>query len=261
MQSGQDCLIYHMLGNSLRRLHVSRTKIGSLLTGWFAERLWAELAFKSFNSPEHPPNTSFLQCALLFPSSIRVTTRIFNRWEVKARRVQSTDYHDIDNRNRRSRKISCKNTMWEDFAVCQGWVGEKLFRALRDAQLHCMPKFVIFFWFCKKRKTTSYMSKRSVKRTQGEEKSWAESNEGLKVPWSQSGLSTFERSFIPPTQKGPEDLLSWRCLICGRGTMMALHAQTCLCFVIMVPARGQNGLSHTWSSQTSNWEAAGCGTI
>lgn len=37
MQSGQDCLIYHMLGNSLRRLHVSRTKIGSLLTEWFAE--------------------------------------------------------------------------------------------------------------------------------------------------------------------------------------------------------------------------------
>lgn len=58
MQSGQDCLIYHMLGNSLRRLHVSRTKIGSLLTGWFAERLWAELAFKPFNSPEHPPNPS-----------------------------------------------------------------------------------------------------------------------------------------------------------------------------------------------------------
>lgn len=159
MQSGQDCLIYHMLGNSLRRLHVSRTKIGSLLTGWFAERLWAKLAFKPFSSPEHPPNTSFLWCALLFPSSIQVTTKIFNRWKVKAKWVQSADCHDIDNNNRGSRKISCKNMVWEDFAICQGWVGEKLFRALRDAQLCCMPKFVIDFWFCRNRKPRAMWAK------------------------------------------------------------------------------------------------------
>lgn len=179
MQSGQDCLIYHMLGNSLRRLHVSRTKIGSLLTEWFAERLWAELAFKPFSSPEHPPNASFLQCALLFPSSIQVTTKIFNGWEVKARWVQSADCHDIDNRNRGSRKISCKNMMWEDFAVCQGWVGEKLFRALWDAQLCCVPKFVIDFWFCKKRKLPAIWVK-SLLREHKEKRSLGQS---LKKIW------------------------------------------------------------------------------
>lgn len=132
MQSGQDCLIYHMLGNSLRRLHVTRTKIGSLLTGWFADSLWAELAFKPFSSPEHPPNTSFLQCALLFPSSIQVTTKIFNRWKVKARWVQSADCHDTDNRNRGSRKISCKDMMWEDFDICQKAEWEKSYSGLSE---------------------------------------------------------------------------------------------------------------------------------
>lgn len=95
MQSGQDCLIYHMLGNCIRRLHVSRTKTGSLLTWWFAERLWAELAFKPFSSPEHPPNTSFLQSTLLFPGSIQVTTTLFNGWKVRAKQVQSADRDDI----------------------------------------------------------------------------------------------------------------------------------------------------------------------
>ena len=208
MQSVQDCLIYHMLGNSLRRLHVSRTKIGSLLTGWFAERLWADLAFKPFGSPEHPPNTSFPQHALLFQSSIQVTTKIFNRWKVKARRVQSADCHDTDNRKRGSRKISCKNMMWEDFAICQGWVGEKPLRALRDAQLHCMPKFVTDCWCSKKRKLPAIWVKalfrEHKKRSLGHslKKIW-------EVPWSQSRLSIFKRSFVPPTQQGPQDPLSW----------------------------------------------------
>lgn len=55
-------------------------------------------------------------------------------------------------RKRGSRKISFKNRMCEDFAVCQGWVGEKLFRAFQDAQLLWMPKSVVDFWFCKKKK-------------------------------------------------------------------------------------------------------------
>lgn len=164
MQSGQDCFIYHMLGNSLRRLHVSRTKIGSLLTGWFVERLWAELAFKPFSSPEHPSNISLLQCALLFPITIQVTIKIFNRWKVEVKWVPCVDCHNIYKRNRGSRKSSCKNMMWEDFAICQGWEGEKLFRALRDVPLHCMPKFVADFCSCKRRKPPA-MSTSSVKRT------------------------------------------------------------------------------------------------
>lgn len=52
-----------------------------------------------------------------------------------------------------------------------------------------------------------------------------------------------------------------QCLIHPWGTVMALHLQTFLCFVIVAPARGQSGLSHTWSSQTSNCEAAEWGVI
>lgn len=136
MQSGQDCLIYHMLGNSLRRLHVSRTKIGSLLTEWFAARLWAELAFKPFSSPEHPPNTSFLRCALLFPSSIEVTTKIFNRWKVNESKVQTVVTLTAETEGQGESRVRtwsektllCVKTEWErsylglsemlSFAVC-----------------------------------------------------------------------------------------------------------------------------------------------
>lgn len=111
MQSGQDCLIYHMLGNSLRRLHVSRTKIGSLLTGWSAERLWAELAFKPFRSPENPPNTSFPRCALLFPSSIQVTTKIFNSWKVKAKWVQMTLITETEGQGKSHVRTWCEKTL------------------------------------------------------------------------------------------------------------------------------------------------------
>lgn len=83
MQSGQDCLIYHMLGNSLRRLHVSRTKIGSLLTGWFAERLWAELASKPISSPEHPPNTSSCSVHSSFQALFRLLQRFFTGEKLK----------------------------------------------------------------------------------------------------------------------------------------------------------------------------------
>lgn len=117
--------------------------------------------------------------------------------------VQSADCHDSENRNRGSRKLSCENMMWEDFAVCQGWVGEKLFRALQDAQLHCMPEFAIDFGLCRRRKLPAIWvkdllrvyKKRSLRQS-------------LNVPWSQSGLSTFKRSFIPPTER-----------ICSAGTV------------------------------------------
>lgn len=155
MQSGQDCLIYHMLGNSIRRLHDSRTKAGSLLIGWFAERLWAELAFEPFSSPEHPPNPSFLQFMLLFSNSIQVTTKIFNGWKAQAKQVQSADHHDVHNKNRGSREILFKKMILED-SVCQGWVGEKLIKIPHfwglDAQFLLLPKTVVGFWFHKNRK-------------------------------------------------------------------------------------------------------------
>lgn len=245
MQSGQNCLIYHMLGNSLRRLHASRTKTGSLLTGWFAERLWAELAFKPFSSPERPSNASFLRCALLFPSSIQVTTKIFNNWKLPARRVQSADCRDTDNRNRGSRNISCKNRMWEDFAICQGWVGEKLFRALRDAQLCCMSQIAIDFWFCKKRKLLAIWVKGLLREHR---KSQVESKEGMKVPWSQPGLSK-DPWLLPPRK------VQW---ICSAGTVFDAPSghndgftHTNLCFVITAPTMGQIGLARI--SRISNW--------
>lgn len=148
MQSGQDCLIYHMLGNSTRWLHDSRTKAGSLLIGWFAEKLWTELAFKPFSSPEHPPNPSFLQFTLLFSSSIQVTTKIFNGWKAQAKQVQSADHDNVHNKNRGSREILFKNMIWEDFA-CQGWVGEKLIKAPQDTQFLLLSKSVVGLWFHK----------------------------------------------------------------------------------------------------------------
>lgn len=203
MQSGQNCLIYHMLGNSLRRLHASRTKTGSRLTGWFAERLWAELAFKPFSSPGRPSNASFLRCALLFPSSIQVTTKIFNNWKLPARRVQSADCRDTDNRNRGSRNTSCKNRMREDFAICHGWVGEKLFRALRDAQLCCMSQIAIDFWFCKKRKLLAIWIKGLLRE---HSKSQVESKEGMKVPWSHLDFQKILHPSHPERSSGSAQL-------------------------------------------------------
>lgn len=177
MQSGQDCLIYHMLGNSLRRLHVSRTKIGSLLTEWFAARLWAELAFKPFSSPEHPPKTSFLRCALLFPSSIEVTTKIFNRWKVNESKVQTVVTLTAETEGQGESRV---RTWSEKTAVCQDWVGEKLFGALRDAQLCCMSEFVTDFWFCKKRKLLAIWVKGLVR----EHKEKGSLGQSLKKVWN-----------------------------------------------------------------------------
>lgn len=227
MQSGQDCLIYHMLGYSLRRLHVSRTKIGSLLTGWFAERLWAELASKPVQSPEHPPNTSSMLCAL--QDLFRLLQRFFNRWKVEAKWIQSADCHSSENRSRGSRKLSCKNTMWEDSAICQGWVGEKLFRALQDAQLHSVPEFAIDLGLCKKLKLPATCVK-GLLRVHKEKRSLRQS---LNLPWSQSGLCTSKSSFILPTQR-----------ICSAGAVCDTplghrdgFTSTNLCFVIVAPAR------------------------
>lgn len=223
MQSGQDCLIYHMLGYSLRRLHVSRAKIGSLLTGWFAERPWAELASQPVQSPEHPPNTSSMLCAL--QDLFRLLQRFFNRWKVEAKWIRSADCHSSENRSRGSRKLSCKNTMWEDSAICQGWVGEKLFRALQDAQLHSVPEFAIDFGLCKKLKLPATCVKGLLRVHK--EKSQAKSERAMIPVWTQH----FQQLLHP---SHPEDLLSWssvwytlgaqgwlyihKSLFCDRGT-------------------------------------------
>lgn len=221
MQSGQDCLIYHMLGNSLRRLHVSRAEIGSLLTGWFAERLWVE------------PACSSPQSTLQTLPSCCVHSRIysgcykdfFNRWKVKAKWVQSADCHDSEHRTRGSRKLSCKNTVREDSTPCQVWVGEK-FRALQDAQLCSVPEFAIDFGLCKKLKPPAISVKgllRVHKRREASGKVWTCHDPSLesalpKGPTSspRRGSAQLEQCVIHPWGKGW--LYIHKSLFCGCGT-------------------------------------------
>lgn len=120
-----------------------------------------------------------------------------NRWKVKVKWVQSAGCHDSEHRNRGSRKLSCKNTVWEDSAICQVWVGEKLFRALQDAQLRSVPEFAIDFRLCKKWKLPAICVK-GLLRVHKEKRSLRQS---LNMPWSQSGLSTSKRSLILPTRR------------------------------------------------------------
>lgn len=108
------------------------------------------------------------------------------------------------------------------------------------------------------------MSKRSVKRTQREEKSRAESEEGLKVPWSQSRLNTFERSFIPLTQKGPEDLPSWNSVWYTIGAQWWLYTHKPFCVLRSRHQLGAKMDSHTHGvlgPATGGWQGVGLSRI
>lgn len=179
-----------------------------------------------FHSPEHPPNTSFMLWAL--QDLFGLLQRFSNRWKVKAKGVQSADCHDSENRSRGSRKLSCQNTTWEDSAICQVWVGEELFRALQDAQLHSVPEFAIDFGLCKKWKLPAICVKGLLRVHK--EKSQAMSEHAMIPVWTLH----FQKVLHP---SHPEDLLRWNSVWYTLGAQWWLYIHKSLCFVMVAPAR------------------------